>query len=402
MRKEIVVAASVIALASLLVGGATMAWFTDRDDAGLAEFTSGTLSIEAGTSMIFGVEAVSGDLYEIDLSNGSTYLLYDKTIGTTADKYVNALAYDRVNKRLYYTPYQNDLYFYDFTGEVYAGKLAGARTAGATFGRGFYWYVPQGSNDLRRVDFNADGTVKSDTMFMADFAGGSYSFGDVAMDISDNMIYGSASASSKVYFKIDLLTKTYTQIDIGFPNHMQVSFGSDGALYGHVTDGSGSTGTSLGWYKIDLLTGDATALSWSPGDRNFNDLASNFQNNWNPDDTERLHYYVKNTGSKYMNLRVLLNGNWLMDGLSADNVTIGLADTMFESDWIIDGQSLYYLQSVAPGEMVSIQLIIHLDGMSTDDTYQGQTFMVQPIFDAIQASNFAPYHEWGVNYYGTP
>lgn len=402
MTKKIIYSAFVIALSSLLVVGATMAWFTDGDAAGMASFTSGTLSIEAGASMIFGVEAVTGDIYEVDLSDGGTYLLFDSTIGTTSDKYVNALAYDRENKRLYYTPENNKLYFYDFNVEKYAGNLAGGRTAGATFGRGYYWYVPQATNDLWRVNFNPDGSINTDVMFMENFAYGNYSFGDVALDINDNVLYGSASAGTKVYFKIDLLTKTYSLIDTGFPNHLQISFGSDGALYGHVAEGTGSTGTPKGWYKINLTDGESQPLSWSPGTQNFNDLASNNQNNWNPSNSELMHYYVKNTGSKQINVRVNTNGKWELDGLSPVNVLIQLDPSMNESDWMIAGQTIYYLKPLAPGETIPIHLIVHLDGPMTGDDYQGQTYSMNPIFDAIQASNFAPYHEWGVDYYGTP
>lgn len=396
--KKIYIAALIIALTSLLVAGATMAWFTDEDNAGMATFTSGTLSIEAGASMIFGVEEITGDLYEIDLTNGNSYLLYDRTIGTTNDKYVNALAYDRVNKRLYYTPHGTSLYFYDFNAETLAGTLSGGRPAGATFGGGYYWYIPQATNDLRRVDFNPDGSIKTDVVFWADFAGGNFSFGDIALDISNNVLYGSANASTKVFFKIDLTSKIYTQIDQGYPNHMQISFGSDGALYGHVNIASGNP--NLGWYKINISNGDTEALSWSPGGRNYNDLASNVQNKWNPSDVELIHYYVKNTGSKSMNFRLFLNAGWVAS-LSSSNIMIGLDDAMDSGDWVIVGHTMYYLPTVAPGETVQVRLNIELDGL-TDDSYQGQSFKISPIFDAIQATNYAPYHEWGVSYYGAP
>lgn len=399
--KKIYIATLVIALTSLLVGGATMAWFTDGDIAGTATFTSGTLSIDAGASMIFGVEALTGDLYEIDLTNGNSYLLFDNTIGTTGDKYVNSLAYDRVNKRLYYTPNGTKLYFYDFAVETLAGTLSGGRPAGATFGRGYFWYVPQGSNDLRRVNFNPDGTISTDVVVLADFAGGNFSFGDIALDISDNVLYGSANASNKVFFKIDLISMVYTEIDRGFPNHMQIAFGSDGFLYGQASEGTGSTGGPNYWYKVNVDTGEATEVSWNPGTRNFNDLASNSQNKWNPGDVELLHYYVENTGTQQLNFRLNLNGGWL-SGLPSSNVEIQLGSSMNPAYWEIVGQTVYYKKPVEPGERVPVHLIVVLNGPATVDTYQGQSYVMSPVFDAIQASNLAPYHEWGVSYYGTP
>lgn len=385
-----------------MVSGATMAWFTDSDDSGIANFTSGTLKIDVGTSMIYGVEAGTGDIYEIDLSNGQDYLLFDQTIGTSSDKYVNSLAFDRINHRLYYTPMTAKLYFYDFNQEYYAGSLASTRTAGATFGRGYYWYVPQGSDDLRRVNFNPDGTIAEDVLYFPSFSSGNFSFGDIAMDVQNNILYGSATTGDKKFFKIDLITKVYTQLSVGYPNHMQISFGADGKLYGHVTEDSGSLGTPKGWYTIDLQTGSATELNWSPGQRNYNDLASNFQNKWNPSDCDVLRYYVENTGSKSMHFRVLLNGEWNVQSLSSSNVSININSAMDLTKWTQIGSTFYYLPIVSPGETVELTLDICLDGTSTSNEYQGLSYSVLPTFEAIQSSNFAPYFEWGIDFYGTP
>ena len=49
MSKKVMLIALSIALVAALVGGATMAWFTDSDASGPVEFAAGTVQIEAGT-----------------------------------------------------------------------------------------------------------------------------------------------------------------------------------------------------------------------------------------------------------------------------------------------------------------------------------------------------------------
>ena len=86
MKRKILLLVMTLALAAALVGGVTMAWFTANADLDPVEFTAGTVVVEAGTSMIFGVEYKNpenqaGTLYEIsvDKSQGTvTYTnLYD-------------------------------------------------------------------------------------------------------------------------------------------------------------------------------------------------------------------------------------------------------------------------------------------------------------------------------------
>jgi hypothetical protein len=351
--------------------------------------------------MIYGVEAVTGDIYEIDVATGEKYLLFDETIGTENDKYVNALAYDRKNYRLYYTPQSAKLYFYDFNTEAFAGNLKGGRTAGATFGRGYYWYIPQGADDLRRVSFNPDGTILEDELYFEAFANRSFNFGDIAMDLKDNVLYGSAtsgsSSSSKVFFKIDLTAdpeNAYQQITTGTPNHMQVAFGADGVLYGHATEDTGSAGEPRGWYAIDNVeNGSATKLDWSPGERNFNDLASNYQSNWNPGDSDILRYYVRNKGTKNQYVRVSVSGEWLED-LSSENVSFLLCGGV-GNDWEYNNGYFYYKHMLEPGQEALLCVQVHLDGPGTDDDYQGQKYKVNAAVEAIQTTHNAPAeNEW--------
>ncbi len=51
MKSRMLISLLVIALAAAVIGGATMAWFTDKDDAGAATFTAGTLKIDVSDGL---------------------------------------------------------------------------------------------------------------------------------------------------------------------------------------------------------------------------------------------------------------------------------------------------------------------------------------------------------------
>ena len=134
MKSRMMISMMVIAMIAAMIGGATMAWFTDSGTTGDAAFAAGTVKIEAGTSMIYGVEQTTGDLYEIDVATGNKWLLYDTPPLSTNINSPNGLAYDNRYRRLYFAVYvsedpanPSDLYFYDFASDthVLAGTVPG-------------------------------------------------------------------------------------------------------------------------------------------------------------------------------------------------------------------------------------------------------------------------------------
>lgn len=56
MRKRIITSMMVIALMAAMIGGGTLAWFTDSDTAGEAMFTAGTVRVRAGEAVITTVD----------------------------------------------------------------------------------------------------------------------------------------------------------------------------------------------------------------------------------------------------------------------------------------------------------------------------------------------------------
>lgn len=398
MKRNLLILAITVAFAAALAGG-SMAWFTDSGTAGEAKFTSGTVDIEAGMAMAYGVEQDTGDLYGIDLSSGKEYLLFDEATSDSNEYFPNALAFDRENLRLYYAMEDGDLYFYCFESqsEVDAEGSLDDTAAGATFGKGAYWYILNGTDDLYKAKFGSDGKFEEKTK-VADISGNKYKFnlGDLAIEVKDNVLYGSTTHSQDTMFFSYCLDseeiKEYTDEDAAL--NLQLAFGADGILYGHSTADSE-------WFKVDISDGSKTETEWSSGDKRFTDLASNYQNNWNPGDCEYLIFHATNTGSKNVNLRINFQGHW-ENGQEDDNITFELCAAADDSKWKIEDNKIYYLEPLEKNKSVELGAFVCFDGEQSDDNYQGASYTLSPEFEAIQASNYAPYHEWGVAHYGVP
>jgi predicted ribosomally synthesized peptide with SipW-like signal peptide len=386
-----------LALAAALVGGVTMAWFTANAELGPVEFTAGTVVVEAGTSMFYGVEYKdpedqAGTLYEISVDKSQGTVTYTK-LYDSAYRRLNALAFDRKNKRLYYADGDSHLYFYNFasgTGDNYAGKIfdSNTRLYNATFGLGYYWFVKENTDDLYKVGFHPDGTIDYDQLILAhaDFTGESgiqFGFGDLALDMKEGIIYGS---SVDRFFTYNTFTGEYNEVPNAEAVNLQLAFGADGELYGTVT-------REFDWYTVDLSSGEVEWFCQS--DKMFGDLASNYQNNWNPGDCDMLRYYVRNTGTKTQYVRVKISGGWDGD-LSGNNVSISLCNSMLD-DWDDNDEDgyFYYKHILEPDDEALLCVQVCLDGEGTGDAYQGQTFRVNASVEAIQATNGASEDVWG-------
>lgn len=402
MSKKIMFTAMALALVAALVGGATMAWFSDGGEAGQAEFTAGTVLVEGNTSVIYGVEykepeSQKGTLYEIFIDNDTvTYAkLYDSN--KTA---LNALAFDRKNKRLYYADGNGNLFFYDFNdgvGDKAAGKVFTANTKifNAAFGLGHYWFVKENTDDLYKISFNPNGTIAQVILAHGDFTGTfkrSFGFGDIAMEMRDGIIYGSTSSfggSFSTFFTYNVSTGVYTEYAAGAKN-MQLAFGADGALYGTVT-------RDLDWYRVN--TGNGTQTWFYKSDKMFGDLASNFQNNWNPGDCDIVRYRARNVGTKNQYVRIKLSGSWDFVGYDPGVVDFKLCEGDPENNhWQRVGSTFYYKGVLEPGQTTPpLCVLVCLSGPDTDNDYQGKTFSLSAVIEAIQSSNNAyldPVFDW--------
>ena len=426
----------VIALAAAIVGGATMAWFNDSASSSEVEFSTGTVLIEAGTSgviktsyfdtdsegtYLYGVERTKGDLYEIDVLNGTVHKFYDMPNLTPADGIVspNGLGLDSVNKRLYFSVKRSnnlsELYFYDFnsSGITSAGNAPGI-IYGATYGEGYYWYIRDNTADLYRIKFNpATGMVEEGNTdpFKINIAGNKkFQFGDIDLDISEGVIYASTSGAggtSKEYFKYDIANEDYTPItyDANDALNLQLAFGSNGQLYGHLNPGSGIPK----WYQVNKETGKISEITVE-GNKLFQDLASGFSKVWNPGDCDKVKYNVKNIGNKKIHVRVKLSGSWQEYRQDGDPLRWGWYEwtpppgddvvtfSNCDNSWNKDGDYFYYKGAfednkfeyiLYPNQEAELCLMVCLDGPNTTNEYQGKRYVIEATFDAIQTTHGA-------------
>jgi hypothetical protein len=246
----------------------------------------------AELNVIYGVAGTEGvgGLWQIQITDTDLIetLLIEYDIPTADNFSGNGLAFDKANERLYFsivTGNQSHLYFYDFGGNDPAVNIHPAtvnplpgRIYGATWGGG-YWYIANESNTMRQVTFDADGKNGTIAFTDAEFAGGkSFNFGDIALDVDANVIYGSTSFSGGAveFFHYDLnepVGSRYQQIANGADAlGLQLAFGENGVLYGHETFEPNTTNTSKEFFTVNTANGVRSSIG--TGENAYNDLAS--------------------------------------------------------------------------------------------------------------------------------
>jgi len=232
-----------------------------------------------GKGVVYGILRETGDVYEIDILAGTSILVFEMPSPPGANSASpNGLAYDAVNGRVYYTDYQlgtnpDTLYFWDGMMQHVAGKIAQGTVACADFYDGKYYYIPSGTDDLRAISFNPDGTILSDVK-IADISGNVHSWtfnGDIA--VRNGVLYGwglcAVSGHGYEFFKYDLVTPAFSYIKPAYQNSLQLAFGSDDILYGH------RAGTLGEFYVIDIETAAVTMVTPTPDPPNqYTDTAS--------------------------------------------------------------------------------------------------------------------------------
>jgi hypothetical protein len=221
----------------------------------------------AGDVVVYGTEvgANMGDLWAVNLTAGTTHLMYTWTDPSGDNNSPNAVAFDAVNQRMYFSVNDSDgspfsgtpdkLYMFDVTGSLATGSpgaepvLVGTlpRTAyAADFYGGSYYYIPNVTADLIRVNFKADGHVDPDnppTTVCPNFrtsgtpSGSRLFFGDIA--IRDGVVYGSMNVDNDTrnvrFFTVNLNDCAYQETVRPERTMLQLAW-VDGVLYGHETD----------------------------------------------------------------------------------------------------------------------------------------------------------------------
>jgi len=224
---------------------------------------------------VYGVEQVSGDLYEIDVVGSTATKIADIVDPVPENKNSpNGLAWDPTTDRLYFSAHiptdtSSVLWFWEGGTTFLAGEIPGVAT-GATFFESEYYYVKNATDDLVKVQFSTDGTVDGVFNVVADFAGNdTFRFGDIVIYPEGPILYGSTNQSGltpPTFFSIDSMG--YNSISTTDGIKLQLAVGSDGVLYGQST-GSGK------FFMIDPATGTTTPAGKTVGaEYGFTDLAS--------------------------------------------------------------------------------------------------------------------------------
>lgn len=430
-------AVTMVFLAAAMIGGATMAWFTDSDTSEPVTMTAGTVLIEAGSSSIgsqyfdpdeavflYGIQARTGDIYEINVKAGKDGInrIYEGE-GNYGVSYPNGLAFDDVNDRLYFATSNTELKFFDFNEGTVKKASEGLALRGmimcATFGDGYYWFIPEDNSQhgngkwLYRFKIDPDtgkivsGSGKDPFVKLDEISGfpsGRLNYGDISIDYKNGIIYGSAKT---MFFSYNLTTSEFK--DLGTEaNWLQLAYGSDGNFYGHSGDKNG-TGD---WYKFSFDDDGKAIMSESmfKTDVLFVDLASGYNSVWNPGDDARAEFNVKNVGTKNSYVRLKLNDYWMEynevskkwvewehvqkdcpDGEKCPNPEGNKVVEITPSgeNWEKIGGYYYYKGVLGPGEIAELSLKVHLSGPDTCNAYQGKRFVLEGMFDAIQTTNGA-------------
>lgn len=418
--KRVYLSVFALVVATAMLASGTMAWFTASDNAGEAVFTAGTVSITADSTTVlsqyfdpseawylYGVEKGTGDLYEINVKNGTVHRFYDtdmSVLAPTDPHSPNGLAYDNNNHRLYFSIIKgrdSQLWFYDLVEKelVYSGQQNNVTIYGGTYGMGYYWYLNNGTDALYRVAFDPEGKVLT-SEFIKNITGDEakkFNFGDVVIDIKDGIIYGSTSGSTanQEFFTYNIATGIYQKVANATALNLQLAFGSNGLLYGHHTN-------DKQWYEINPGNGAKTPLTVAGG-RSFNDIASGYRSVWNPGDTSKMRFTVLNTGNKRIYVRAELTGEWrdaagvVQTDLSTGIVNITPCTT---TNWKIgtfnDETHFYYNGILAPNTPVEELCVEITLSTSADNDYQGMSFYLTGTMEAIQVTNGAAEDFWGV------
>jgi len=144
--------------------------------------------------------------------------------------------------------------------------------------------------------------------------------------------------------------------------------------------------------------------------------------NWNPGDCVDKVFTITNNGTKRVVIRtdatVSLSGQWydadgitpwtppiIYDGAEPANKVQPVTITVLEegtedNEWTRVGDFWYYNGVIAAeGGTATMTLRVCLEGPYLTNDFQGKVFKLTTTFEAVQASNDAPFDLWGVTLY---
>jgi hypothetical protein len=379
----------------------------------------------AGDVVIYGTGQAErgGELWAVNLTQGTTHLMWSQADPNPGDpNSPNAVAFDAVNGRMYFTvnrsqsapfPFTvDDLFMFNvnsYAAPVNVGTLA--RTAySADFWQGSYYYVPNRTHDLMRVDFNAAGFKTGETAVCPAFRAGlpdasELFFGDIA--IRDGVVYGSVRVGGlgtgpAKFFKLTLSNCGYTESGADeHPELLQLAWGGNGVLYGH------SAGTGL-FHVVNPIDGTLSAGPTYAGPVvRLSDVAPAFllaaapaidlEKHTNEHDADaptgpqipvggavNWEYFVENTGNVPLSNVTVTDDQGVVVSCPKTTLAVGEAMTCTGSGTAVVGQ--YANLGTATGQY---------NGQTVNDSDPSHYFGVEPAFGAITGCAYVDWNGSG-------
>ncbi len=186
--------------------------------------------------MIYGIaHADQYGLYRIYPTLGEVELIVEYP---AEDGYRNALGYDLNLNRLYFSrgtawpDASPELRYYDFATEavVETGHDLVGPVYAAACRNGDYFYIPEETNNLRKITFDAAGDFVSDEIVILDVvdpeAFDQLAMGDIDFTLNGSVLIGSTTS---FYFTHDMVTGDYQELTAD--RQYQLAFGPDGTLW---------------------------------------------------------------------------------------------------------------------------------------------------------------------------
>ena len=251
---------------------------------------TGLATAAEATSVIYGVNAykfdvttqqtVGGGIYSLDIATGAVNFVAPTVASFPAgspDYAPNSLAYNNNTNTFVYSGCcsfnPGDTAFSikgDGTGAKNLGTLAGSSASGSFYNNAYY-YMIQGATDLKKVTFNADGSVATQESLSLNLSDGkSYTFGDIAIN-DQGLLVGSGRSSITGQMELFNVNLAANNLTVGVYGNTELVYQLafiENALYGT----SASTNEI---YKFDTATNQmtGTGVKYAPNFI-FNDLAN--------------------------------------------------------------------------------------------------------------------------------
>lgn len=365
MKAKLFLSLLTIVIAVALVGGATMAWFTDESGPIENVFTAGSIEIESGGKEKFeNWNPGDSDIYQFCVENTGS-----KDARVRLNMSEGRWSPGPLRILVLYTDTNIQLIGVEW--ETFCQGCTGEEGPMAT-GTADYSYDSGGSPRVLNTDY----------YFRVEFSNL-----DQEEDwLDDDAVYHGWCLDNQV------------TIDPGPSRDVEIFDPFCNPDWVDDTDASGALKTR--WENIDFdeisYIINHEFLSRGYNSTEVQQAIWHYTNNeYNDDyyqgDAEEIHEYIDDIGDDLVTaLNDIDNVGWSISG----------------DDWeeiAVEGEThFYYKGLLEPGDEVCLDVEISLSGPDTTNEYQGMEYIAAGYFEAIQASNYAPYYEWGVDIYGEP